>query len=386
MGRLFWKFFFVFLLAQLVTTLGVGLTIWALRPSYAPGFGPFFEHHHPPQRPGDFADRELPPPPPTTPLRPQGMRPPEARPHFLHGWMRSPLLPLAAGSVVSLLFAALLGWYFAKPIRSMRQAFDDVARGKLNTRLGPVMSERKDELADLGQDFDRMTDRLQALLDAQRRLMHDVSHEVRSPLARLQAAVDVMRQQPERAAELGERIERDTRRIDTLIGELLTLARLDAGMTARRDEEIDLAEILGLVAEDADFEAAGKGAAVDLQVTGTLPVRGNRDLLHRAVENVVRNALRHSPAGGRVRIAARQDERAGQIEVSVSDQGPGVRPENLAAIFAPFFRDSPANTPDGYGLGLAITQRVAALHGGEVHANNRAEGGLVVTLRLPRAG
>ncbi len=385
MGRLFWKFFLVFLAAQLVTSLGVGVTIWALRPNYAPGFGPIFERHHAPPPPGEFALREPPPLPPQWSRRPPGLPPPEARNHLLHGWMRSPLLPLAAGSVVSLVFAALLAWYFAQPIRSMRQAFEDVANGKLNARLGPAMGMRKDELADLGKDFDRMADRLKGLLDTQRRLMHDVSHEVRSPLARLQAAVDLMRQQPERAAELGERIERETRRIDALIGELLTLARLDAGMTGRLDEAIDLGEILQLIAEDAEFEASAAAVTVELALSGTLPVRGNREFLHRAIENVVRNALRHSPAAGKVWIAARDDSATGRVEVAVRDQGPGVRAENLQAIFAPFFRDGAASTPDGYGLGLAITQRVAALHGGEVFAANRPEGGLEVTLSLPRA-
>lgn len=385
MGRLFWKFFIAFLAAQLVTTLGVGVTIWALRPDYGPGQGPMFERHHAPPAPGEFDLRGPPPLPPHWSGPRPGLRPPELRPHLLHAWMRSPLLALAAGSVVSLIFAALLAWYFAKPIRSMRQTFEQVANGKLNARLGPAMGQRKDELADLGKDFDRMADRLQVLLDTQRRLMHDVSHELRSPLARLQAAVDLMRQQPERAAELGERIERDTRRIDALIGELLTLARLDAGMTGRIDETIDLAEVLQLIAEDAEFEAAGKGVTVELSSPAVLLVRGHRELIHRAIENVVRNALRHSPAGTKVSIDASEDLPAGRIELTVSDQGPGVREENLEAIFAPFFRDGAANTPDGYGLGLAITQRVLKLHGGEVLASNRPEGGLRVTLRLPRA-
>lgn len=294
-----------------------------------------------------------------------------------------PLLPLAAGSVVSLLFAALLAWYFAKPIRSLRQAFKSVAGGKLETRVGVSMGQRKDELADLGNDFDHMADRLQSLLDSQRRLLHDISHEVRSPLARLQAAADLMRQQPERALELSERFERDTKRIDVLVGELLALARLDAGMTGKLDEEVDLQGILGLVAEDADFEAETKTCAVDLDVAGPLFVRGNHDLIYRAVENVVRNAVRHSPQGGRVVISAQPDEMGRQVRVSVVDQGAGVSESNLEAVFEPFFRDGDTKAFDGYGLGLAITRRIVAAHGGEVHAANRPEGGLEVTMLLP---
>jgi len=188
MGRLFWKFFFIFWLAQVVTTVGVGVAVWLAHPAFGPGSGAF-DGGAPPPSALNGADRlPLPlPPPPAGESGPRHLPP--------------PVIPFLAGSIVSLLFAVLLAWYFARPIRSLRAAFESVAGGKLETRIGTSMGRRNDELADLGKDFDHMASRLQNLLEAQRRLLHDVSHELRSPLARLQAAADLMRQQPERGAE-----------------------------------------------------------------------------------------------------------------------------------------------------------------------------------------
>lgn len=356
MGRLFWKFFFMFWLAQIVTAVGVGVAIWLERPAHGPGPGVFVGAPPPP----GFVGPARPPPP-----------------HYL------PLLPILAGSVVSLLFAALLAWYFARPIRNLRAAFEAVAGGKLETRIGVSMGRRKDELADLGKDFDDMATRLQNLLDAQRRLLHDVSHELRSPLARLQAAADLMRQQPARSAEFVRHIERDTARMDSLVGELLTLARLDAGMSGKRDEEVDLCELVADIAEDARFEADAKHCAIDVELHGPVVARGNHELLYRAIENVVRNAVRYSPEGGVVAVAA---HRVGaRLRITVADGGPGVFEADLAAIFDPFFRSGPCGLAAGYGLGLAISRRVVEAHGGAVSAANRVQGGLLVTLELPAA-
>ena len=194
-GRLFWKFFFAFWSAQLLTSAGVGAAVWMLRGDrpaqhwQAPGIGM-------PAAPGWRGAAEPRPGPPPAGLLAERPRP-GARP-----WLLRPLyLTLLAGGLVSLVFAAALAWYFARPIRSLRQAFDQAANGQLGTRIGPQLAGRRDELADLGRDFDRMAGQLQQLLDGQRRLLHDVSHELRSPLARLQAATDLLAQQPERAAE-----------------------------------------------------------------------------------------------------------------------------------------------------------------------------------------
>ncbi|MEY5099260.1 MAG: hypothetical protein RJA36_1979 [Pseudomonadota bacterium] len=373
MGRLFWKFFFAFWCAQLLTSVGVGVAIWALRPERPPQVqAPAATGAASPWR-SPSAERTATQPAPPHPRHRHGLPP----------WIRHPVLPLVAGSIVSLIFAAALAWYFSRPIRSLRQAFDQVAGGQLDVRVGQALQGRRDELADLGQDFDRMAERLQALLEGQRRLLHDVSHELRSPLARLQAAIDLLGQQPERAPEFIARIEREAGRMDQLVGELLTLARLDAGIQPRQDEQVDLAEVVANVVEDAEFEGRLRHCRIATQGLTSALLHANRELLHRAVENVVRNALRHSPDGGEVVVALETDPVAGQLTIRVDDEGPGVPEAKLETIFQPFMRGPGANAFAGYGLGLAITRRVLDLYGGQARALNRPGGGLSVRLTLP---
>jgi two-component system OmpR family sensor kinase len=293
-----------------------------------------------------------------------------------------PWLPLAAATLASLLFAALLAWYFTRPIRALRNAFELAAAGD----LAPKFADRKpsligDELAELGPDFDRMTAQLRALMENQRRLLHDVSHELRSPLARLQAAIGLAHQQPERIGPSLERIEREGVRMDRLVGELLTLSRLEASTAPPQDELVDVVEMVDGVAEDARFEA---GARIDVDAPTPLTVRGAPDLLWSAVENIVRNAVKHGGAHGKVDINLRAD--AGFVHIDVLDGGPGIDEEHLGEIFEPFFRSNPErNNVDGHGLGLAIAKRVVETHGGRIAAANRPEGGLRVTISLPRA-
>jgi signal transduction histidine kinase len=357
MGRLFWKFFFSFWLAQFVTGAVIGAAMWFLVPQHpgGPGSAPFR-----PPPPGAFSTHRMPPPNAGPPL---------------------PVLPIIAGSLVSVLFAGLLAWYFARPIRILRGAFEAVANGRLETRVGASLRWRHDELGDLGMNFDHMAERLEGVLAAQRRLLHDVSHELRSPMARAQAAVDLMRQQPERGSELRERILRDMARMDNLIGELLTLARLDSGISQSPSEVVDLHELVSSVADDAMVEAIRKDCRIEVDLTEHTRVKGDRELLYRAVENVVRNAVLHSPAGGCVTIIARLSEE--QWIINISDQGSGVVEADLKAIFAPFFRSGNAPATTGYGLGLAIALRVAERHGGRVFAVNRPGGGLSVTFEMP---
>lgn len=368
MGRLFWKFFLFFWLAQLVTSLGVGVMIWALRDDHPPPAAgvvsapPFARGQRPPP---DAFDRERAPPP----------APPRRS-------LLPPALPLIAGSIVSLAFAALLAAYFARPIGSLRAALGSVSRGRLDIRVSASMGGRRDELAELGDEFDRMAERLRGVLDGQRRLLHDVSHELRSPLARIQAAADLMRQQPERSGRYVERIERDIGRMDGLVGELLTLARLDAPHGRQANAVVELAELLAHVVEDADIEAEARPCRIELSCAGSVAVDGDEGLLRRAVENVVRNAIRHSPPGGQVRIVCAWGV-AERVLIEIADDGAGVAAAELDAIFAPFYRGSGARGHAGYGLGLAITKRVIEAHGGTVRASNRGEGGLAVSLSLP---
>ncbi len=291
-----------------------------------------------------------------------------------------PWVPIAAATLASLLFSVLLAWYFSRPIRALRQAFDAAANGDLAPRF--AKESGGNELADLGRDFDRMTARLRSLIDGQTRLLHDVSHELRSPLARLQAAIGLAHQQPEKWSASMERIERESVRMDKLVGELLTLARLEAGAIKASQEEISMADLLDQIADDATYEAASQQRTVVQDGDADVQVIGQPDLLGRAIENVVRNAIKHSPDGGEVQLQTRVLADTRQLSIRVLDRGPGVSPADLDIIFQPFFRSANANA-EGHGLGLAIAQHVIEAHGGSIKASNRAGGGLCVEMILP---
>jgi signal transduction histidine kinase len=299
--------------------------------------------------------------------------------HFL------PYITMIGATLASLLFAALLAWYFSRPIRALRSAFEAASAGDLAPRFAAVKRVRDDELNDLGRDFDRMTAQLRALMDGQRRLLHDVSHELRSPLARLQAAIGLAQQQPEKIDASLERIERESVRMDKLVGELLTLSRLEASAALPAQEDIALMELVDGIAADARFEAEQQHRGIEVKGAPVVTLRCAPDLLWRAIENVVRNAIKHSPEGGIVTIDLAAD--VDKVTIAVLDRGPGVAPEDLGAIFQPFYRsDSGAGSVDGHGLGLAIAQRVIDAHAGSIAASNREGGGLCVAITLPLGG
>jgi two-component system OmpR family sensor kinase len=284
--------------------------------------------------------------------------------------------------IASFAVSGLLAWYLARPIRALRWAFGAAAEGRLETRARPLMKGRRDEIADLGDDFDRMAEQLQGLVAAQRRLLHDVSHELRSPLARLQAAIGLARQSPAKLEASLERIEHEVTRLDELVGEALTLARLESGAPEAAVETIDLADLVADVAEDARFEAHAANRHLALQSVDKLLVRGRSELLHRAVENVVRNAVKYTAAGTEVELNLYM---AGACAVLVvSDRGPGIPPAELERVFEPFYRIS-GDTVKGFGLGLAIARRAVMAHGGHISAHNRERGGLVLKIELPLA-
>ena len=294
----------------------------------------------------------------------------------------TPWIPIVAAIFASLLFSVILAWYFSRPIRALRAAFDAAAGGDLAPRFVSASGKSLAELNDLGRDFDRMTARLRNLIDGQTRLLHDVSHELRSPLARLQAAIGLAHQQPDKIAASMDRIERESVRMDKLVGELLTLARLEAGAIKASQEEISMADLLEQIADDASYEAASQQRTVTREGEADVLVVGQADLLGRAIENVVRNAIKHSAEGGEVRLQARALPDARQLCIRVLDRGPGVAPADLETIFQPFFRSADAGT-EGHGLGLAIAQHVIEAHGGSIKATNRAGGGLCVEMILP---
>jgi two-component system OmpR family sensor kinase len=284
--------------------------------------------------------------------------------------------------IASFAVSGLLAWYLARPIRALRWAFGAAAEGRLETRARPLMQGRRDEIADLGDDFDRMAEQLQGLVAAQRRLMHDVSHELRSPLARLQAAIGLARQNPAGLEGSLERIEREATRLDELVGEALTLARLESGAPEAAVETVDLADLVADVAEDARFEAQAAERGLALQSVDKLLVRGHGELLHRAVENVVRNAVKYTASGTDVEVDLYMA--GARAVLAVSDRGPGIPPGELERVFEPFYRIS-GDTVKGFGLGLAIARRAVMAHGGHISAHNREAGGLRVVIELPLA-
>lgn len=294
------------------------------------------------------------------------------------------LLFIVVSTVVSLFISALLAWYFSKPIRSLSWALHKVAEGRLETRVGGRMGRRRDEIAGLGHDFDRMAQRLQELVNSRRRLLHDVSHELRSPLARLQAAIGLARQRPdpERAMAMLERIEREAQRLDTLVGEILTLARLTDSEVQASAEPVDLVEMVAAIAEDAQFEARAQGREVSLAAHGEFIAEVNAELLFRAFENVIRNALKFTAAGSAVEIAVETTPEG--LQVMVSDRGPGVAEADMRRIFEPFRRLDEREGVPGFGLGLAIARRAIESHGGTISASARPGGGLCMCMQLPR--
>lgn len=296
---------------------------------------------------------------------------------------RPPLAPIIATLLASLATAIALAWYVARPIRSLRTAFDAVAAGDLDVRVAPLIGSRQDELADLGRDFDRMADRLLESMTGQRRLLHDVSHEIRSPLARLQAATGLLRLKQGPQDSTVERIEEEIMRIDGLVGDLLKLSRLEAGELGGPEEEVDMLDLVHEVISDANFETQAEGRTVIWQEETAAIVWGRPEMLHGAIENVVRNALKYAPPSAEVRIETSVDARHTRYTLRVLDRGPGVPAHELPRLFTPFFRAADARGTNGYGLGLAIARRSIEAHGGTIGASNRPEGGLAVVIVLP---
>lgn len=296
---------------------------------------------------------------------------------------RFPVKGLLIGTVASALFAAILAWYFSKPINTLRLAFEQAADGHLNSNVAGKMGSRNDELSDLGRHFDHMASRLGALLQGQTRLLHHVSHELRSPLARMQMALGLALQNPQRAESSLSRIELEAERMDKMIGELLELSRFESGMVELKKEAFLLNELLDMIVEDAAFEASNKRIRIVLNAPQAMPISGQQDLMHRAIENVVRNAVKYAPNDSIVSIDCKVQPAGKGIEMMITDQGAGVLETELEDIFKPFVRGHSGSQVVGHGVGLAITKQVIEAHGGKVWATNLKPHGFSVTMALP---
>ena len=292
---------------------------------------------------------------------------------------------LIAIALAGLIFSAGLAAYLSSPVHRLQLGFGRLAQGDFSARLGPTMGRRKDEVADLARDFDAMAERLQELVGARDRLLHDVSHELRSPLARMRLAADLLRRDPGRLEASLDRIDREAGHLDALVGELLTLARLESD-AGRSEEYFDLLEVLRLVTDDAQFEAEAQGVAlyVDLPTDSADDdwlILGSGQLVHRAFENILRNALRFSSQGGAVALSLERDG-PDRCIVAVDDEGPGIADGEAIRLLEPFVQGT-NQSGAGFGLGLGIARRAIAASGGSVTLANRAGGGLRVTIALP---
>ena len=268
--------------------------------------------------------------------------------------------------------------HLTRPVMQLQQAVDRFGRGDLTARVG---LQRRDELGQLARTFDQMAGRTQTLLTAERRLLLDISHELRSPLARLSVAVELARSGDDAESHLN-RIQKEADRLNSLVGELLQVTRAEGDPSQRRLDPVRLDTLVEEVVDDCAIEAEARGCHVQLTAIKAATIAGDAELLRRAVENVIRNAIRYSPASTTVHVAVEYS--LGQVAVTVRDFGPGVPEESLTRIFDPFYRvgtDRNRNS-GGVGLGLAIAKRAVELHEGRLWASN-ALPGLVVKMAMP---
>ena len=287
--------------------------------------------------------------------------------------------------VVSAIVSALLAWYVAAPLARIRLSTRRFAEGHLDARVGHLRFGRSTEVTSLASEFDRMADRIRILVENNRRLVRDVSHELRSPLARLRVAVELARGQDSAAVEQSlDRIERESDRLEGMLAQAIELSRLET-RPERATETFRLDELLEDVISNADYEGAPLGRQVVLAATAPLAVEGSRDALYSAIENIVRNALVYTGDGSVVEVRLEHEASTGHALLRIRDHGPGVAESDLRRIFEPFYRtdSARARSSGGTGLGLAIAHRAIANHQGDVFARNADGGGLEVVIRLP---
>jgi len=296
--------------------------------------------------------------------------------------------PLRGMSILAAVFiTGLISYFVARnltsPIRGLQQAAQRISGGDLGVKVDPKVSRRRDELGDLGKDFDKMAEQIGQLLATQKRMLRDISHELRSPLARLQIALELARKaSADKGINEHDRIEKEAQRLDELIGQVMSLVRMEDQSGDVEKEPQDIDALLQDIVENARFEA-GDGKRVVLQSSGPVELNVNFELMYSAIENIVRNSLRYTAENSEVKITMTRDN--GQIQIRVRDFGPGVSKEALPHLFEPFYRETAARdrASGGYGLGLAISAHAVRLHHGQIEARNAEGGGLEVIITLP---
>ena len=291
------------------------------------------------------------------------------------------LVILALG--VSFSLCVILARYLVDPIRRLQQVSKKLAQGDLSARAGKKVSVRRDELGELARDFDNMAERLESLLLSKERLLRDVSHELRSPLTRLQISLALARRKTPDAEAEHARIEREIERLDQLIGQIILFSRIQENTAKVSFEDIELDSLVANLVDDGDFEAQAHNKSVVLKSNTPVKLKGMREVLGSAVENIIRNAIRFAPENTEVEVWLSLEDKK-DILVRIRDYGPGVPEEALTELFEPFFRvdDTRGRENDGTGLGMAIACKSVQWHGGTIEARN-AQPGLEVLIRLP---
>lgn len=308
--------------------------------------------------------------------------------HFAAAMSHMFVLRILAALLASGVVCLLMARYLSAPIRKLKSAVRCLAQGDLHVRVAESLGRRKDEIAALGRDFDTMASRIESLMKAQERLFREIAHELRSPLTRLNVALEICRKHTdENANRFLDRIAMETDNLSLLITQLLTLSRLDnADLTLKR-KPVVLENLIGRIAQDASFEGETRDCTVAFECRDRCRLLADGNLLRSAIENVIRNALRFTPNGTQVEVtqSIQQDNTGTKAVICVRDFGPGVPPGNLKNLFKPFFRadDVKVRTSESAGLGLSIAMRAVHMHNGLIMARNADNGGLIVDIRLP---
>ncbi len=309
--------------------------------------------------------------------------PPRTPSFFFDSW--AGYMRLVGLLLTAIVVCLALSWYLSWPLGKLREATRKLAGGDLSSRVARRVRRRRDEFADLAKDFDNMAARIESLIDSQQVLTRDISHELRSPLARMNVALELAKKKaPPENASLLDRIENESNRLNEMISRILTLSRLESGSEDFSKARLDLAEMVRDIAADAEFEASGKGKSVAAEEIDDCKVHGNENLLRSAIDNVVRNAVRYTADKTQVKVSLQAEN--GHAVLKVRDHGGGVPQNELENLFRPFYRVGEARErkTGGTGLGLAIAHRAVAVHGGSISAEN-VDDGLEVKIVLNTA-
>lgn len=288
-------------------------------------------------------------------------------------------LALTITLLISTLVCYLLARYLSGPVRRLSRASHQLAQGNLEVRVDET--KRRDEIADLGKDFNLMAGEIQGLLQSQKQLLQDVSHELRSPLARLRVALALARREVTNKDQYLDRLDRDLDRLDSLVAEVLTLSQLNS--VTHPKEDLNISQLAESIVKDCQFEAQQRRCLIDARIAPDIQLHASPELLHRAIENIIRNALSFSPEAGTIEVSLKAINN--KLEISVSDEGPGIPEDQISRLFDPFVRMDSArgHAPGGYGLGLSIARKAVEIHHGNIAMENREGKGLKVVIQLP---